>query len=581
VRNRTPESRAGFIDFYGRCSIGWVLGGWIRSDFDGSSGALEVALHFNEQIINGPANMVLFRRPDVENIGRGYIVVLAVKPVTVNELVEVTLKAPEGDFTLHPSNPVERLDDSALMYRTRSILESGVMAGNKGRLLGVLSRSPYVGEETMSRLKWPVFFEIDETFFAPPSGIVLRGWFLDPFDTVETIRVRSSMGVQPLDQQKWIPIRRPDVVQAVGTLHGISDENCGFLTYVPDIFEPEDTIYIEVETTEGELGFKNVPKPNRQGITAINAILAEVHLRYGDLTKGFDEVIGPAVTAINARRLLARPHVTTLLFGPQPETPRSSVIIPLYGRIDWMEYQLAFATDWVTSEDEILYVLDDPRHTQKAEELAQSCFARFDVPFRLLLLDKNMGYAPANNVGIASARGQYLCLLNSDIIPKEPRWLEFMLDTLRGDRTVGLVGALLLFEDGSIQHAGCELVPLPEFDNWNFPLHTRKGYKPDTEELVTTVDMVSAACMVARRDLLVRLGGLSERYVIGDFEDADLCFSVRTEGLKCVVDRRAVLYHLERQSQSEANVPWRMNLTLFNAWQYRRRRLAETEGKPT
>jgi GT2 family glycosyltransferase len=76
---------------------------------------------------------------------------------------------------------------------------------------------------------------------------------------------------------------------------------------------------------------------------------------------------------------------------------------------------------------------------------------------------------------------------------------------------------------------------------------------------------------VMRRELLDRLGGMDERYVIGDFEDADICLRVRDEGLRCVVDNRAVLYHLERQSQNEANDAWRMNLTLFNAWQHRRR----------
>ena len=44
----------------------------------------------------------------------------------------------------------------------------------------------------------------------------------------------------------------------------------------------------------------------------------------------------------------------------------------------------------------------------EAERIARSCFARFGIPFRLLLFDINMGYAPSNNIGDEHARGQCL-----------------------------------------------------------------------------------------------------------------------------------------------------------------------------
>ena len=92
---------------------------------------------------------------------------------------------------------------------------------------------------------------------------------------------------------------------------------------------------------------------------------------------------------------------------------------------------------------------------------------------------------------------------------------------------------------------------------------------------------MTAACMVMSHELLLRLGGLDERYAVGDFEDADLCLRVRAEGLRCVVDNRATLYHLERQSQNDGPGSWRMNLTLFNAWQYRKRWFVDAESDRT
>jgi len=72
--------------------------------------------------------------------------------------------------------------------------------------------------------------------------------------------------------------------------------------------------------------------------------------------------------------------------------------------------------------------------------------------------------------------------------------------------------------------------------------------------------------MVMRTDLARAVGGFDEGFVIGDFEDADLCLRLRARGLGCAVDPRAQLYHLERQSQGGYEGGWRQNLTLYNAW---------------
>jgi hypothetical protein len=46
---------------------------------------------------------------------------------------------------------------------------------------------------------------------------------------------------------------------------------------------------------------------------------------------------------------------------------------------------------------------------------------------------------------------------------------------------------------------------------------------------------------------------------------------VQALGYDCAVDRDVQLYHLERKSQASSAIGWRMNLTLYNAWQHERR----------
>jgi GT2 family glycosyltransferase len=79
--------------------------------------------------------------------------------------------------------------------------------------------------------------------------------------------------------------------------------------------------------------------------------------------------------------------------------------------------------------------------------------------------------------------------------------------------------------------------------------------------------------MMMRTSLARSLGGFDEGFVIGDFEDIDLCLKAQARGLACVVDLDARLYHLERQSQGGQTDPWRLNLTLYNAWRFRQKSL--------
>ena len=77
--------------------------------------------------------------------------------------------------------------------------------------------------------------------------------------------------------------------------------------------------------------------------------------------------------------------------------------------------------------------------------------------------------------------------------------------------------------------------------------------------------------MLMDRSLALELGGFDESYIIGDFEDSDLCLRLRQRGLRCAVDQDVQMYHLERKSQISPSHNWRMNLTLYNAWVHERR----------
>ena len=182
-------------------------------------------------------------------------------------------------------------------------------------------------------------------------------------------------------------------------------------------------LYIEVETERREVGFRNVPAAKLDGMSAIKRILDCFSPRFDEVQPAFDTV-GPAIELLNKARLSQKPAVTEKVYGAVPSSPRASVIVPLYGRVDFVEYQLAFFSAQPSSADtEYIYVLDDPSKKREAEYLFASAHERFGVPFRALFLDRNVGFGPANNIGFAHARGEYSAFSIPMSFPEHPTGL--------------------------------------------------------------------------------------------------------------------------------------------------------------
>src|SRR4051794_19310721 len=76
-----------------------------------------------------------------------------------------------------------------------------------------------------------------------------------------------------------------------------------------------------------------------------------------------------------------------------------------------------------------------------------------DEPFHLLRLEKNRGFAHAANRGVSAANGDIILLLNSDAIV-QPGALDAFLRAFEDDEKLGIAGAQLLNEDGTMQWSG-------------------------------------------------------------------------------------------------------------------------------
>jgi len=189
----------------------------------------------------------------------------------------------------------------------------------------------------------------------------------------------------------------------------------------------------------------------------------------------------------------------------------------------------------------------------------------------LLVQSANFGYSAANNAGVAAARAPTLLFLNSDVIPDRAGWLATLGAALRERPGVGAVGPKLLFDDDSLQHAGLY------FDRdlqgrW-FNHHYFKGLPRDFTAACRPrgVPGVTGACLLMPRAVFEAVGGFCEDYIIGDFEDSDLCLRVRGTGLDIRYAPSVELYHLERRSIGRHQGYTRGVASEYNCWLHARR----------
>ena len=170
-------------------------------------------------------------------------------------------------------------------------------------------------------------------------------------------------------------------------------------------------------------------------------------------------------------------------------------------------------------------------------------------PIKVVPFDDPFNYARANNLGVGAANGDYVVLLNNDTEVLTPDWLESLV--WRAEQpTVGAVGALLLYPDRTVQHAGVVLGLRGTAD------HIMRGFPNQADgyagslSCTREVSAVSAACMVAARALYEELGGLDEHYQT-HYQDVDFCLRIRETGRRILYTPRATLVHYESASRGD------------------------------
>ena len=155
------------------------------------------------------------------------------------------------------------------------------------------------------------------------------------------------------------------------------------------------------------------------------------------------------------------------------------------------------------------------------------------------------------NMGAEHATGEYLLFLNDDVEAVEEGWLETMLSEAIKPYT-GAVGIKLLYPDRQrIQHAGIVNLPMGPVHKLQFADDSRVYYDGRNRG-VHNVCAVTGACLMIKKELFQKLGGMSEALPVA-FNDVELCFHAMEEGYYNVVCCDKFMIHHESISRGQDN----------------------------
>ena len=228
------------------------------------------------------------------------------------------------------------------------------------------------------------------------------------------------------------------------------------------------------------------------------------------------------------------------------EKPLISIIIPNKDHTDDLDKCIRSIEEKSTYKN-VEYIIVENNSENKETFEYYDQLQKENSKVKVVTWDKEFNYSAINNYGVSFAKGDYYLFLNNDTeIINEDCLEELMGYCQRTD--VGIVGARLFYEDGTIQHAGV-IIGLQGVAGHAFAgqAHESPGYF-GRAMIAHDLNAVTAACMLVKKEAFEAAGGFDPELAVA-FNDIDFCLQVRKAGYLVVYNPYAELYHYESKSR--------------------------------
>ena len=255
--------------------------------------------------------------------------------------------------------------------------------------------------------------------------------------------------------------------------------------------------------------------------------------------EGKVEPVRPDLTIYRIRYVVkGKPKVSILIPNYEHLKELKTCLDSIFAKTTWPNYEIIIVENNSSSRELFAYYEDIQLEHANV---------------RVVTWEGKFNYSAINNYGAQFCTGEYLLLLNNDIEVITPDWIEEML-MLAQREDVGAVGAMLYYPNNTIRNAGICL-GMGGIAGSFFQHVSRNSIGYMGRLLyVQNVSAVSSACMMLRREVWDKVGGMDEDWAV-TFNDVDLCMRIHKAGYFIVWTPFAELYHYESKSRGYEDTP--------------------------
>ena len=183
-----------------------------------------------------------------------------------------------------------------------------------------------------------------------------------------------------------------------------------------------------------------------------------------------------------------------------------------------------------------------------------------DLGVKIVINDKNLGFAAGVNQGIKNSSGDFVLLLNSDVFVDSSS-IRVLVEYLENNRSVGIIGPKMVYPDGTFQPSTglfptfksefirlsklYKLLPGGTIDWLNF--YNKKKILKERP-----VEWITGGCMLIRRKMIDEIGLFDEGFFLGA-EDFDYCYRARQASWKTIFYPEVKVAHYHGYSSGGHN----------------------------
>jgi GT2 family glycosyltransferase len=228
--------------------------------------------------------------------------------------------------------------------------------------------------------------------------------------------------------------------------------------------------------------------------------------------------------------------------------PRVSIIVVTFNALEHTQRCVDSLLRHTDARHELIFV--DNGSTDGTVPWLEE-FGRREPRAQVIINGANLGFAGGNNVGLAAAGGDFMLLLNSDTVVTDG-WLDRLLRPTVADERVGLVGPVTNNITGTQRLAavGYDTATLEGLDA--FAAEHARIHEGRAEQAMWIVGF----CLLIRREVVERMGGLDEIFGQGNYEDTDYCLRAFLAGYRAVVAHDCFIHHVGSASFDAAGVDY-------------------------